>query len=59
MLVGTRVQFCANVDLSHLDPLHHDAFVDEMFQHAKELVTHYGGRTECYGAQEGMEIVLS
>lgn len=45
--------------LFHHDPMHDDAFVDDMVRHAKELVTHYGGTTECFGAREGMEIVLS
>lgn len=42
--------------LFHHDPQHDDKFVDQMVQHAKELVATYGGKTECLGASEGMEL---
>jgi phosphoribosyl 1,2-cyclic phosphodiesterase len=44
--------------LFHHDPLHDDNFVDGMVREAKQLVKHFGGSTECVGAQEGLEIVI-
>lgn len=44
--------------LFHHDPQHDDMFVDEMVRHAKELVATYGGKTECLGASEGMELIV-
>jgi len=42
----------------HHDPIHDDAFVDLMIQHAKELVKGYNGSVECIGAKEGMQIII-
>jgi hypothetical protein len=44
--------------LYHHDPLHDDNFVDGMIQEAKQLVTLYGGKTECVGAKEGTEFQI-
>jgi len=45
--------------LFHHDPLHDDQFIDRMIEDAKQLVGMYAGQTECIGAREGMEIILS
>jgi phosphoribosyl 1,2-cyclic phosphodiesterase len=45
--------------LFHHDPLHDDQFVDRMIEDAKQLIELYAGKTECVGAREGMEIVVS
>lgn len=42
----------------HHDPQHDDAAVDRMIAHAQHLIRNMGGTVECFGAQEGMEIVL-
>lgn len=44
--------------LFHHDPLHDDDFVDGMIRDAKQLVELFGGKTDCIGAKEGLEIVL-
>ena len=42
----------------HHDPYHDDAFVDGMVKHAQELIAAQKSSVECFGAKEGMEIVL-
>jgi phosphoribosyl 1,2-cyclic phosphodiesterase len=44
--------------LFHHDPMHDDDFVDGMVKEANALTKHFGGKTECIGAQEGMELIL-
>jgi phosphoribosyl 1,2-cyclic phosphodiesterase len=44
--------------LFHHDPYHEDAFVDEMVEHAQQLLAAQKSSIECFGAKEGMEIVL-
>ena len=44
--------------LFHHDPYHEDAFVDEMVEHAQQLLAAQRSSIECFGAKEGMEIVL-
>jgi ribonuclease BN (tRNA processing enzyme) len=61
--IESTIQFAvqANVKrlvLFHHDPLHDDAFVDRMVREAKQLIAFYGGKIDCVGAQEGMEIVI-
>ena len=42
----------------HHDPLHNDATVDRIVKHARRLVKNMGGKTECFGAKEGLQIKL-
>jgi phosphoribosyl 1,2-cyclic phosphodiesterase len=42
----------------HHDPLHDDATVDKIVKHAQKLVKNMGGKTECFGAKEGLQIKL-
>jgi phosphoribosyl 1,2-cyclic phosphodiesterase len=42
----------------HHDPMHDDATVDKMVEHAQSLIRNMGGTVECFGAREGMEITL-
>jgi phosphoribosyl 1,2-cyclic phosphodiesterase len=42
----------------HHDPLHDDATVDAMVKHARKLIKNMGGKTECFGAKEGLQIKL-
>jgi phosphoribosyl 1,2-cyclic phosphodiesterase len=44
--------------LFHHDPYHDDAFVDGMVRHAQELLAAQKSTIECFGAKEGMEVVL-
>jgi phosphoribosyl 1,2-cyclic phosphodiesterase len=44
--------------LFHHDPYHEDAFVDEMVEHAQQLLAAQRSSIECFGAKEGMEVVL-
>ena len=44
--------------LFHHDPYHDDAFVDEMVKHAQQLLAAQTTSIECFGAKEGMEVVL-
>ncbi len=44
--------------LFHHYPMHDDNFVDDMVQEAKQLTGLFNGKTECLGAQEGLEIVI-
>jgi phosphoribosyl 1,2-cyclic phosphodiesterase len=44
--------------LFHHDPYHEDAFVDEMVEHAQQLLAAQKSSIECFGAKEGMEVVL-
>lgn len=44
--------------LFHHDPLHDDEFVDQMVQHANDLITTFNGTTRCIGAKEGLEIII-
>ena len=44
--------------LFHHDPYHADAFIDEMVQHAQQLIAAQKSPVECFGAKEGMEVVL-
>ncbi|MGH2568874.1 MAG: hypothetical protein ACRDGA_11085, partial [Bacteroidota bacterium] len=44
--------------LFHHDPLHDDAMVDKMVALAQGLIKNIGGKTECFGAREGMEIKM-
>ena len=44
--------------LFHHDPYHDDAFVDGMVKHAQQLLAGQKSSIECFGAKEGMEIVL-
>lgn len=44
--------------LFHHDPQHDDDFVDGMVHDAKNLVAHFKGTTECFGAKEGLELVI-
>ncbi len=45
--------------LFHHDPLHDDAVVDKMVAHADGLIRNMGGKIECFGAREGMEVTIS
>ena len=45
--------------LFHYDPLHDDKFIGRMIEDAKQFVRMYAGGTECIGAREGLEIVVS
>jgi phosphoribosyl 1,2-cyclic phosphodiesterase len=61
--IEAAVQFAVRANVKqfamfHHDPQHDDKFVDQMVQEAKKLVAYYGGKTECFGAQEGMEITI-
>ena len=44
--------------LFHHDPLHDDKTVDTMVKHAQHLARLRGGNLKCFGAYEGMEIVV-
>ena len=44
--------------LFHHDPYHDDAFVDGMVRHAQELLAMQKSSVECFGAREGLEVVL-
>ena len=44
--------------LFHHDPYHEDAFVDKMVEHAQQLLAAQKSSIECFGAKEGMEVVL-
>ncbi len=44
--------------LFHHDPYHDDAFIDGMVKHAQQLLAGQKSSIECFGAKEGMEIIL-
>jgi phosphoribosyl 1,2-cyclic phosphodiesterase len=44
--------------LFHHDPYHDDAFVDGMVHHAQQILAGQKSTIECFGAKEGMEVVL-
>lgn len=44
--------------ITHHDPYHTDAMLDEYIEHCRGLIAAGGGRTECFGAREGMRIDL-
>ena len=44
--------------LFHHDPYHNDEFVDDMVRHAQKLLADQKSSIGCFGAKEGMELVL-
>jgi phosphoribosyl 1,2-cyclic phosphodiesterase/CheY-like chemotaxis protein len=55
------VAMAANVKkcvLFHHDPTHSDDDIDTIVSHCREIIDHKGGKMDCIGAQEGMEISL-
>lgn len=44
--------------ITHHDPYHTDAMLDEYIEHCRGLIAKGGGKTECFGAREGMRIDL-
>ena len=59
--VETTVRFAVEANVKrlamfHHDPQHSDSFIDRMVVHARKLVRHFGGKTKCFGAKEGLRI---
>ena len=44
--------------ITHHDPYHSDAMLDEYIEHCRGLIRKGGGTTDCFGAREGMRIDL-
>ena len=53
--MAAQVKTCV---LFHHDPYHSDAVLDKIVNHCLEIIRHKGGKMNCIGAQEGLEIEL-
>jgi hypothetical protein len=40
--------------ITHHDPYHTDAMLDEHIEYCRGLIRQGGGKTDCFGAREGM-----